>query len=465
MNVLWRYIDEIVGKGLPFTAIVELLFYATSTLIPLGLPLSTLLAAIMTMGNLGENNELLALKAAGISLFRIMRPIIVVAILISIGSFFVINNYVPYSHRQMANIRHDISQTKGKIEFNDGIFFNNIPNVAIRVGKQDKETHKLTDVLIYDTRDPKITKTIVADSGYIGISTDSKFLRVELYDGHNYEDTRDFQWYNSPSMRHHIFEYQRLLIELEGFGFERSDVDVLKDNPASKDIFSLAKNIDSLTLIADEKIDGFMATLLKSKIIRADSHEYLRLKGDSVGMLKVTPIVASHHFDTMSITNKSEVFDRISERLTEVKNFVTVEHDKIRTSTFVKYNSQINFHEKMALPISVFIFFLIGAPLGAIIRKGGLGLPVVISIFFFIVYYILTLTGNKMVSDGVWPPIIGQWLSSIVLLPLAIFLCYKSTTDSQLFNKEAYYIFIDKIKAKIKILKSNVKTKHNRRGY
>lgn len=465
MNVVWRYIDEIVGKGLPLSAIFELLFYATSTLIPLGLPLSTLLAAIMTMGNLGENNELLALKAAGVSLLRIMKPIIIVAVCISIGSFFVINNYVPYSHKQMASIRRDISQTKGKIEFKDGIFFNNIPNVAIRVGKQDKETHKLTDVLIYDTRDNKVTKTIVADSGYIGLSTDSKFLMVELYDGQNYEDTRGWEWYNNPTMRHHLFDYQKLLIELDGFGFERSDVDVLKDNPASMDIFTLTKNIDSLDQIAKGKLDVFISTFLKTKVIKGDTNEYLALKDDSIALIKSVPIMAHEYFDTMSITTKSEIFDRISERLTDVKQYATSRHDDIRSSTYVKYVSQINFHEKMALPISVFIFFLIGAPLGAIIRKGGLGLPVVISIFFFIVYYILSLTGNKMVSDGVWPPIIGQWLSSIVLFPLAIFLCYKSATDSQLFNKEAYYIFIDKVKAKIKILKSNVKTKHNRRSY
>ncbi len=176
MNVLWRYIDELVGKGLPLSVIIELLFYTTSTLIPLGLPLATLFAAIMTLGNLGENYELLALKAAGIPLQRIIRPITIMAVLISIGSFFVMNNFVPYSYQKMGNLLFDIRQMKQEIEFPDGVFFNGIPQVSIRVTKQDPKTKLLTDVLIYDTRNSNTVSTIVADSGYISLSKDKAFL-------------------------------------------------------------------------------------------------------------------------------------------------------------------------------------------------------------------------------------------------------------------------------------------------
>ena len=187
MNVLWRYIDELVGKGLPLSVIIELLFYTTSTLIPLGLPLATLFAAIMTLGNLGENYELLALKAAGIPLQRIIRPITIMAVLISIGSFFVMNNFVPYSYQKMGNLLFDIRQMKQEIEFQDGVFFNGIPQVSIRVTKQDPKTKLLTDVLIYDTRNSNTVSTIVADSGYISLSKDKAFLKVRLFHGQHYE--------------------------------------------------------------------------------------------------------------------------------------------------------------------------------------------------------------------------------------------------------------------------------------
>lgn len=461
MNFLWRYIDELVGKGLPLNVIVELLFYATSTLMPLGLPLATLFAAIMTMGNLGENNELLALKAAGISLSRIMRPIIIVAVIISIGSFFVMNNFVPFSYRKMSSLLFDINQQRGEIELKNGIFFNSIPNISIRVTNQDSKTKKLTDILIYDTRDQTSTKTIVADSGYINLSKDKKYLRIKLYNGQNYEDNRTWEWYDKPQLRHHIFDYEEMIMKLEGFNFERSNTNLFNEESAAKTITELNFDIDSLKQLNNEKISLFLNRLINDRIVN-DSNEVRLYTNDSIKMLKRNIVNVRNHFDTLDIETKSAIFDKVANRLNEIKYYVTSEHDNIRSTTYRMYKSQIDWHKKAALPVSVLIFFLIGAPLGAIIRKGGLGMPVVISVFFFIIYYIISLTGDKMVSDGVWPPILGQWLSSMILFPLAIFLSYKSATDSQLFNKEAYMMRLGKIKKHLKKIKSYViKTKHN----
>ncbi|MEG2758309.1 MAG: LptF/LptG family permease, partial [Rikenellaceae bacterium] len=246
MNVLWRYIDELVGKGLPFSAIVEMLFFTTSTMLPMGLPLCTLLAAIMTMGSLGENNELLALKAAGVSLPRIMTPIIIVAALVSVGSFFIINNYVPYSARKMSSLLHDIRQQRQEISFQDGVFFNGIPDISIRVDKQEPNTKKLLGILIYDTRDTKTSKTIVADSGYIDLVDDNQYMNIKLFNGQNYEDNRSYSWYTEPDLTHHKFDIQELSIALEGFNFERSDKNnVFSSSSETMNMVELQKNIDT----------------------------------------------------------------------------------------------------------------------------------------------------------------------------------------------------------------------------
>ena len=225
MQFMWRYIDELVGKGLDMSVIGELMFWAAMTLIPMGLPLATLLAAIMTLGNLGENYELLALKSAGISLPRILRPLIIVVGAISISSFFVANNLVPYATKKIYALLYDIRQQKQSIEFKDGIFFNGIDNMSIRVGEQNPETKLLTDILIYDTRNPEGNMTTtVADSGYITLSDDKKYLLVTLYNGETYEESRNYDWYNNSTLRHHIFDVQNGVIPLAGFDFERSDM-------------------------------------------------------------------------------------------------------------------------------------------------------------------------------------------------------------------------------------------------
>lgn len=447
MNVLWRYIDELVGKGLPMSVIIELLFYTTSTLIPLGLPLATLFAAIMTMGNLGENYELLALKAAGISLPRIMAPIIVVAGAISIASFFVMNNFVPYSYQKMGNLLFDIRQQRQEIEFQDGVFFNGIPQISIRVGEQNKKTKLLTDVLIYDNRKGNTVTTIVADSGYISLSKDKNFLKVRLFNGQSYEENRNYEWYEKPKLRHYEFAYQEMVMPLEGFSFKRSDGSVFGDDSGAKNIRELDKDIDSLQLVADKKINDMVKLIFTNHIVRSDTTEYYMKDSTELAAQKSFPFEIKGVFDTISIDKKNSIMSSATSRLNDLKFFVTSEHDNVRSTTVKLYRSLSDWHKKLALPVSILIFFLIGAPLGAIIRKGGLGTPVVISVLFFVIYYVITITGESMVSEGAWPPTIGIWLSSIILFPIAIFLTYKSTTDSQLLDSDSYVAKIKKLKA------------------
>ena len=241
MNFIWRYIDELTGKGLDAAVIIELLFYATINMIPLGLPLAMLLAAIMTMGNLGENFELQAMKSAGMSLMRIMKPLIGVAIVMSIASFFVINNLVPYAYKKSRSILYDINRQKQVLEFQDGLFFNGIDeNLSIRVEHQDPETGLLNNILIYDNRQSAGNmRTTIAESGYIRLTDDKKFLLITLYNGENYEQTRNNQWYNKSSLRHDKFEVQDMRIAMTGFDFQRTEENDLIAGSQSMNIVEL----------------------------------------------------------------------------------------------------------------------------------------------------------------------------------------------------------------------------------
>lgn len=442
MHALWMHIEELVGKGLSLTVIAELMMYMSATLIPMALPLATLLASIMTMGNLGENNELLALKSAGISLPRIMRPLIVLMSVVCMGSFFVINNLTPYSSRQMFSLLSDISRQRQEMKFQDGIFFNGIPDMSIRVSHQDPETAKLTDILIYNTSQYDKMQTTVADSGYIKISDDRKFLVVKLFNGQIYEQTRNFNWYTQNELSHHLFDEQEMLVPLSGFAFERSD-DEMSSRSETRTMAQLSYDIDSLSHSKDSVVERFTELLL-------DRHVFRRYSGvnsyDSIPVTKERYVAKV--IDTMSVSSRSAVLAQATTWASDAQKFVDYEVEFTIYPSSLLYRAQLNYQKKIALPFSIMIFFLIGAPLGAIIRKGGLGMPIVVSVIFFVIYYIISITGEKLIKDGVMNPFIGVWLSSFVLLPMAIFLTYKSTNDSALLNADVYKLKLQKIKAK-----------------
>ncbi len=447
MHFLWLHIDELVGKGLSMSVILELVMYASSTLISLGLPLATLLASIMTMGNLGENYELLALKSAGISLPKMLKPLIVLMFFVSVGSFFLMNNLTPYSYKQMFSLLTDISRQKQEIKFQDGIFFNGIPNMSIRVGHQDPVTNKLTNVLIYNNSEQQTSQTTVADSGYMSLTPDKKYLKVTLFNGEMYEKNRDFKWYESDTTTHHFFSHQMMFVSLSGFAFERGDDEKLSYRSETKPMGELSHFIDSIRIEQDSILNDFTHKMMNNNICRK-YQIYGITNYDSMPALKKGEYLC-HAIDTLNISKLNTVFADISQAATDAKTFVGYQSDYIKTSSLPLYNAQVEYQRKLTLPFSIMIFFLIGAPLGAIIRKGGLGTPIVVSVAFFVIYYIIMITGERLVKDGAIPAYIGVWLSSYVLFPIAVFLTYKSTNDSALLNADSYIIQYKKIKAKV----------------
>ncbi|WP_300748325.1 LptF/LptG family permease [uncultured Alistipes sp.] len=438
MNFVWRYIDELVGKGLDAGVIIELMCYAMANMIPMGLPLSMLLAAIMTMGNLGENYELLAMKSAGMSLPQILKPLIIVVGIVSIGSFFVVNNLVPYANKKMLSILYDIRQQKQVIEFQDGLFFNGIEDMSIRVGKQDPKTHLLRDVLIYDNRNANGNMTTtVADSGYIRLSDNKKYLYVTLYNGETYEQTRNYQWYNNSALRHHIFEKQDGIIPMDGFDFERSNSDAFS-NSTTKNIAELDRAIDSLDQTVNAATTRSYEPLLKEQIFSRDNQVLPlpdSLKIDKSGF---KDRLYTDSLMLMPLRDKDKVWGIASSNAKNSRGLFSFDESTAKEALNQLYRSQIEWHRKISLPFSIMIFFLIGAPLGAIIRKGGLGTPIVISVIFFVIYYIISISGEKAAREGNWDAFYGMWLSSFILAPIAVYLTYKATNDSVLLDTDWY---------------------------
>ncbi len=459
MNFVWQYIDELVGKGLSVDIIVELVGYAMVNMIPMGLPLAMLLAAIMTMGSLGESYELLAMKSAGMSLPHIIRPLIIVVFFISIGGFFITNNLVPYANKQMSSILYDIRQQKQVIEFQDGLFFNGIENMSIRVGKQDPDTKLLRNVLIYDNRahNGNMTTT-VADSGYIRLSDDKKFLMITLFNGETYEQTRSSDWYAKSSLRHNIFARQDGIMEMEGFSMEnRTDANAFSGS-STKNIKQLEYDIDSLDLMVNQTTVRSYDPLIKEQIFVKEST--ILTPTDSMWVDKsAMPILSvADSLENLDIRKLNTMWRNALAQAKSSRNMFSFDEAGAKSGLNQLYRSQVEWHRKISLPVSIMIFFLIGAPLGAIIRKGGLGMPVVVSVMFFVIYYVISITGEKMAKEGTWSAIPGVWISTFILTPIAIYLIIKATNDSNLFNTDWYRAKFELLVGKLQTIK-NKKTK------
>lgn len=439
MNFIWRFIDDLVGKGLDASIIIELMCYAMANMIPMGLPLATLLAAIMTMGNLGENYELLAMKSAGMSLPRIIRPLLVLVTGVAILSFFVANNLVPYANKKMASTLYDIKRQKQSIEFRDGLFFNGIDDMSIRVGHQDPETGLLTDVLIYDNR--KATgnmTTTIADSGYIRLSDDKQYLLVTLYHGQTYEQTRDRNWYTKSVLRHQTFDVQKGTILMEGFDMQRSDSEQFT-NSSTKKINELQHDIDSLEVTVNAATTQSYEPLLKEQIFLRDNTvlalpDSLKVDKSGYGEIRVADSLL-----TLPTRERNRIWRTARMAAKNSRGMFRFDESAAKESLNQLYRSKVEWHRKISLPFSIMIFFLIGAPLGAIIRKGGLGTPIVVSVIFFVIYYIISSSGEKMAKEGTLDAVWGMWISSLILTPIAAYLTWKATNDSALLDQEWYY--------------------------
>ena len=349
MNIVWRYIDELVGKGLSAGIIIELMTYFMANMIPLGLPLAMLLAAIMTMGNLGENYELLAMKSAGMSLIRITKPLIILVSVIAVGSFFIGNNLVPYANKKVYSIIYDIRQQKQTLEFQDGLFFNGIDNMSIRVSKQDPETHLLRDVLIYDNRSANgDMNTIVADSGYIRLSDDKKYLPVTLFNSETYEQTRSSQWFTQSKLRHHIFDRQNQTIPMEGFAMQRSD-DNQFSNSQTKNINELQHDIDSLEKMVNNATTRSYEPLLKEQIFARDNSVLPQPDSLRIDRSKFRDMLATDSVSVLGTREKERIWNQARTLAKNSRNMFSFDESAAKEALNQLYRSKVEWRSRYRL--------------------------------------------------------------------------------------------------------------------
>ena len=446
LNFVWRYIDELTGKGLEASTIAELFICGSINMIPLGLPLAMLLSAIMTMGNLGENFELLAMKSAGLSLMRILKPLLVVVGLISVGSFFIQNNLVPYANQRMYDILFDVREQRQELKFQDGVFFNGLPDMSIRVGHQDEKTGLLTDVLIYDTRsDNGDMTTTLADSGYIHMSDDKAYLYVTLFNGRTYEHTRNSQWYDRNTMREHQFSRQDGTFPVDKVAKRDGDMSREFSESQTRNMVELEELMDSLHILINRSTMATYEPLLKRQIFVRDT---TIIPNDSV-VFDRSQYKAFNHYDSipeLPMRKRAKVYSVASSTSRSAQGSYTFDEHSSKVALTQLYRAETEWHRKLTMPVSIIVFFMIGAPLGAIIKKGGLGLPIVISVIFFVIYYVISVSGEKMAKEGTWDSVYGMWMPVVVLTPVAIYLTYKATNDSSLLDMDWYDVRIRKLR-------------------
>jgi len=450
MQFLWRYIDDLVGKGLEMAVIAEFLMYTSASLVPMALPLAVLLASLMTFGNLGEHNELLAFKSAGISLQKIMSPVIVVVAFITVFAFFFNNTVLPYTNLKMRSLLYDIQKQNPELNIKPGIFDNTIEGYSIRVESKNTHSSLLKGIQIYDHSD-RLGNIIVtvADSGYIKMTGDERYLIFTLYNGYTYSElqkkSREKRPKTYPSRRDK-FQEQEMLVELIDYGLQRSDESLFKSSYQMMNLSQLEHVKDSLIdeiLVSQNEL---RTTLRISSYYRDKKYIYKTPPKDStIAEKKLITLNYDTIFNSIKMEDQIRTLNQAIGAAHTASNYLNnafvSQDNKVRRLR--KY--QIELQRKYTLSLACLLFFFIGAPLGAIIRKGGLGMPVIVSVLFFIIYYIISLTGEKFTRESVFTPFVGMWISSFVLIPMGVFLTYKASKDSIIMNIDTYLNFFRKI--------------------
>lgn len=450
MQFLWKYIDDLVGKGLAWNVVGELLLYASAGLVPMALPLSILLASIMVFGNLGEKNELMALKSSGISLQRIMAPILGFNIIIGISAFFFANNVLPYTNLKMGALLYDVRQQRPELSIKEGVFYKGIDDITIKVRDKDKITGTLHDLMIYDhrKRDGNMNLTI-ADSGTMVMSDDKRYLIFTLFAGSRYEEVRSTNNYRKDKIRlpsqHETFRKERIMFEISGLDFTRSSEELFKDNYQMLNASQLAFVEDSLIQRLYIKQRNFFSRLKLTALYKYE-------RDDSVGLqsLNIDSVYANFPINLKIAAMKEAL---AGARTTKSMIESNIEDYEGRMRWINKH--RIEWHRKFTIAFACVLLFFIGAPFGAIVRKGGLGMPVVISVVFFIMYYVITMTGEKYVKTGEAGAFQGMWFASFILLPLGLYLTYQATYDKMSMNTGALKAIFKRISKRLPFIKKD----------
>lgn len=453
MQFLWRYLDDIVGKGLGVGVISELMLYACSNLVPMALPLAVLLSSIMTFGNLAEHYELMAIKSAGISLVKIMKPLVIFVIGVSICAFLFSNNVMPYTNLKMKILLYDIKHQKPEVSITEGVFSDAIDDYSIKVGRKSHKGPMMYDIMIYNHSDNNGNRDVtLADSGTMIVTADKHYMVLTLYDGKNYVEEIEKKKRNEGKeypQRTTRFKEERFAIDLSGMGFERSDESLYKSSAAMLNLSQLEYTTDSLNERFQNETDGYLSNLVRGNYFKKmDYNNQDSLWYDKTENPLPTYINIDSVLMTMSKSDRMGVIHYAFENARNAKTFISQAESTLQSKQNNIKKYEIEWHRKFTLSIACLLLFFIGAPLGAIIRKGGIGTPIVISVLFFVIYYVVNISGEKSAKMGKWPAWVGMWISTMVFMPMGVFLTYKAVKDATFMELSTYTDFFRKVYGK-----------------
>ena len=464
MQFLWKYIDQLVGKGLGMDVIGELFFYAALSMVPMALPLAILLASLMTFGNLGEKFELTAMKASGISLIRVMAPLMAVVGMLAVGAFFFQNDVLPKAQVKMWTLLFSVRQKSPEVEIPENVFYDQIPGYNLLVKEKNKETGMLYDVMIYDVNRGDNVTILLADSAQMAMTPEMSHLYLHLFEGEQFENLREQRTSDrNVPFRREAFLDKQILITFDA-NFNRLDEQGMRQQYVGKNIVELHQSIDSIGHRVDSIGDMFSRDLRRDASLvlpqpdltvpartdgsvdeyAAKRQEDLRKRAEELAQA-TRPLSIDSVLGSMPPAQAAQLIGQaigISREHQNVNEFKSLTMDEEKRSI---RRHEIELIKKYTLSVACIIFFFIGAPLGAIIRKGGLGTPLVVSIFLFLIYYIFDNTGYKLARDGRWPVEAGIWLSTMVLAPLGAYVTWKAMNDSSVFDGDRYRNFFRRV--------------------
>ena len=443
MQFFWKYIDDLVGKGLEFSSIAELTAYVTATVVPYALPISILISSIMTFGNLGESFELVAIKSSGIPLLRFMRPLLLISVAISIFAFVISNFIIPVANLKFTTMLYDIRVAKPAFDIKEGIFYDKIPGYAIKVGKKDADGKKISNIIIYENQYSLQDNIIIAEKGTMSISDDKKFLEFNLENGWRYQEKGSLNTVQTDYYRLGFKHYKKVF-DLSSFDVLKTPDSMFKSGRQMMNVKQLGKSIDSIKNSIDEIAEDRMENEISSYFAFGKNFSSGWKQGNIT-----KPKNAVNYYSSLPDSVLETVRSNANNKVNMIKSsldIIAIDH-KLRVSELRLF--QFEWQRKFALSFACIVLFLIGAPIGSIIRKGGLGMPLVVAVIFFLIFHLLNMFGERFVYQGVMSPITGVWMASYTLLPVGIFLVYKAMNDSALLNNEFYFRITKQLKVTI----------------
>lgn len=435
MMFLWKYVDDLIGKGIEGSVLAELMFYASAVQVPMAFPLAVLVASIMTFGSFGEQFELTAVKASGISLFRFMRPLIIFTFFMSLGAFFFSNNILPVANLEFSTLLSDIRKQKPALAFQEKIFNNDIKDYSIRVNGKSEDDKTVYDIMIYDhTENRGNNHMILADSAEFGYLNDGGVMSISLYNGVQYkEETMPIEKNLPAKMMVTKYNFWEKHFDLSAFKLERQDQSSFTKLHRMLNLNQLQLGADSVEYAMNDERELMMTNI---------SRYYLFLKADAdtaaLFQQELLPLNFYREFDCVTHAGKLNVLKSALIKARNMKNIIVSKEEMLRFKFKDLIQYRLYMHQKFTLSVACLVLFFIGAPLGAIIKKGGFGWPMLLAVIFFVIYIVTSIMGEKTAEQMVLTPWQGMWLSTFLLLPIGIFLTWKAKNDSPIFTGRFY---------------------------